>query len=102
MNIAEFFKTRKFWTPIIMLIQTAVVYAAPELLHTEITPEVQGMITAFLWSIAGLIVYGDIKFDWINAEVPDTAMVTVAQAQNVNVESADSGTDMVNTSHRHG
>lgn len=68
MNITEFLKTRKFWAPIIAFIQTLLVYALPALLKIDITPDMQNIMAVILWSIAALVVHGDIKYDWTNAE----------------------------------
>lgn len=67
-NIVEFLKTRKFWMPVIALLQTVLVWAAPQLLKMEVTPDMQTVMTTVLWGIAALVVHGDIKYDWINAE----------------------------------
>ena len=68
-NLINFLGTRKLWQQIISLILTVLVWAVPEYLGLEITPESQVIITTILWSIAGLVVYGDIKYDWNQQEV---------------------------------
>lgn len=85
-NIVEFFKTRKFWMPIIALLQTVLVWAAPQVLKIEVTPDMQTVMTTVLWGIAALVVHGDIKYDWINAEKPAPA-VNVEKAATVTVAS---------------
>ena len=74
-NIMQFLATRKFWTPIVTLLETVLVWAFPNLLHVEVTPEMQTVMTVFLWSIAGLVVHGDIKYDWTNAEAAKSSGV---------------------------
>ena len=64
----QFFLTRKFWTPVIALLETVLVWAIPNVLHIDVTTEMQSIIILVLWAIAGLVVHGDIKYDWINAE----------------------------------
>ena len=76
-NIVEFLKTRKFWSPIIALISTAIAHYLPQI-GIDIPPDMLNMITLFLWSIAGIVVYGDAKYDWINAE---NAPVAVPQSE---------------------
>lgn len=67
-NFQELLRTRKFWTPIITFITTLIVAFAPDIIPgLEITPEIEGVIVSALWAIAGLIVAGDVGFDWINA-----------------------------------
>ena len=68
MNIVEFLKTRKFWQQVIALVLTIVVWAIPRISGIEVTPEMLTVITVFLWTIASLIVHGDIRYDWINAQ----------------------------------
>lgn len=89
-NIVEFLKTRKFWTPIIGLLQTVVVWLGPNLLGMDIPPEVLAFITVALWGIAGLVVHGDIKYDWTNAEA-STVTVSVEEAQTVAVDGSSRG-----------
>ena len=67
-NVIEFLKTRKFWQPIVTLVLTILIWGLPQVLSVEITPEITGAITMFLWVIASIVVNGDIKYDWINAE----------------------------------
>lgn len=67
-NIGEFLKTRKLWSPIITLMMTIIVWALPQVLPSlEITPDIVTAITLFLWGIASIVVFGDIRYDWINA-----------------------------------
>lgn len=71
-NIQEFLKTRKFWSPVITLLVTIVVWAMPQVLPSlEITPEITEVITLFLWGIASVVVFGDIRYDWINSGKPE-------------------------------
>jgi len=72
-NIMEFIRTRKFWEPIVAFLMTLVVWGVPKLLSIEMTLEVQTIITAVLWGIASLVVWGDIRYDWINAENQNSA-----------------------------
>jgi hypothetical protein len=81
-NIVEFLKTRKFWSPIIALVMTLLVPAAKEFFNLEMSPDLQMLITTFLWSIAGIVVYGDAKYDWTTAQKSDTTI------EVENVESA--------------
>lgn len=69
-NIVEFLKTRKFWANIVAFVETLLVWALPNLLGIAINPDMLMFITAVLWGIAGLVVHGDIKWDWINAAQP--------------------------------
>lgn len=68
MNITEFLKTRKFWEPIIAFLMTLAIWGVPQVLRIDVTPEMQAVMTVFLWGIASLVVHGDIRYDWINAE----------------------------------
>lgn len=68
-NIVEFLKTRKFWGPLITLAVNVIVWALPAVLPSlEVTPELIGIVTMFLWGIASVVVFGDVRYDWINAE----------------------------------
>ncbi len=67
-NIIAFLKTRKFWQPIITFVMTLLIWGLPQVLSIEITPEITGAMTMFLWVIASIVVNGDIRYDWINAE----------------------------------
>lgn len=69
MNITEFLKTRKFWSPIIALIVTILTWAVPKYLGIEITADMLSIITTILWALAALVVYGDIKYDWNDQEI---------------------------------
>lgn len=82
-NIVEFLKTRKFWMPIIALIQTVLVWVAPQVLNIEVTPDMQTVMTTVLWSIAALVVHGDIKYDWISAEKGSVTVNTDTTTVNV-------------------
>lgn len=73
-NIMEFLKTRKFWAALIALVQTVIVWALPGLLPSlELSPDILNAVTLVLWGIASVVVYGDIRYDWINAGQPDKA-----------------------------
>ena len=64
-NFGQFLATRKFWAPIIAFVNTIIIYAVPELLGVKVDPNAQLVITGALWSISGLIVHGDIRYDWL-------------------------------------
>ena len=68
-NIAEFIKTRKFWQPLISLVLTLLIWGLPEVVGIDITQEMLSMITVVMWIIASLIVYWDIRFDWVSVGV---------------------------------
>ncbi len=69
-NFGQFLGTRKFWVPIIVFINTIFTYAVPELLGVEVDPNAQMVITGASWAIAGLIVHGDIRYDWLAVQTP--------------------------------
>lgn len=69
-NFGQFLGTRKFWSPVIAFVNTIVIYAAPELLGVEIDPNAQLVITGALWALSGLIVHGDIRYDWLAIQTP--------------------------------
>jgi hypothetical protein len=69
MNVKEFVMTRKFWEPIVQLVLTIITWSAPQILKVDIPPEALLIITAVLWGIAGLVVHGDIKYDWNQIEL---------------------------------
>jgi hypothetical protein len=76
-NIVEFFKTRKFWTPIVAFAQMALVHLLVSALKIEVTPEIILFIDAAIWSIAGVIVAGDVGYDWKTVENETPAPVLV-------------------------
>ena len=63
-NLKNFLGTRKFWVPIITFVMMIIQWAAPAYFGYAISEEVQAIATAALWGIAGLIVHGDIRYDW--------------------------------------
>ena len=69
-NFGQFLGTRKFWMPIIMFVTTITTYAIPELLGVDVDPNAQLVITGAGWSIAGLVVHGDIRYDWLAVQTP--------------------------------
>ena len=69
-NFGQFLSTRKFWSPVIAFVNTIVIFAVPELLGVQVDPNAQLVITGALWSISGLIVHGDIRYDWLVVTTP--------------------------------
>ena len=67
-NVVEFLKTRKFWAQIIALLMTVLTYWLPKAIGVTIDSEMQNAMTLFLWVGASLVTWGDIRYDWINAE----------------------------------
>lgn len=58
-NIGEFLRSRVFWTPVIALVTTVIVWLLPQVGIT-VTAELQGAITLLLWVIASVIVGRDL------------------------------------------
>ncbi|MAS35039.1 MAG: hypothetical protein CL610_13600 [Anaerolineaceae bacterium] len=58
-NVGEFLRSRMFWTPVIALVSTVIVWLLPQVGIT-VTPELQGAITLLLWVIASVIVGRDL------------------------------------------
>lgn len=48
------------------------VWALPSLLPSlELSPDILNAMTLVLWGIASVVVFGDIRYDWINAGKPE-------------------------------
>ena len=71
-NLKAFLGTRKFWAPIIAFVLMVIQWAAPTYFGYVIPDEVQAIATAALWGIAGLVVHGDIRYDWKELDAPDS------------------------------
>lgn len=63
-NIVEFLKTRKFWSPVVGMVLTLLMWGLPEYFGIEVTTDMLSIITTFLWGIVSYVVYGDVQYDW--------------------------------------
>lgn len=76
-NFGQFLATRKFWQPIITWLLTLLIWATPQITGVDLSSDAQLLMTAILWGIAGVVVHGDIRYDWLKA----TPVVARAESQ---------------------